>query len=66
MDILTARGIKKHYRSTAGLSFGSGAGSWGGPGIKVRFLRRLPRDPFNVTDEGFDDETGWELRSPNP
>jgi general secretion pathway protein G len=41
-----------------------GGGAWGGPRMKVRFLRRLPKDPFNVTDDGFDDDTGWRLRSP--
>ena len=42
-----------------------GSGAWGGPSSKIRFLRRLPRDPFNVTNEEFDDESGWKLRSPN-
>lgn len=32
------------------------------PGFKLRFLRRIPKDPFNTTDDEFD-QMGWRLRS---
>ncbi len=32
------------------------------PGFNLRFLRRMPQDPFNKGDEDFD-QMGWRLRS---
>ena len=32
------------------------------PGVKMKLLRRLPRDPFNYAQEEFDEE-GWRIRS---
>ena len=32
------------------------------PGVKAKFLRRIPKDPFNYAQEEFDEE-GWRIRS---
>lgn len=41
-----------------------GAGPWAGPDSKIRFLRSIPRDPFNVEGEEHDG-SGWRFRSPH-
>jgi general secretion pathway protein G len=41
-----------------------GSGAWAAPGAKIRFLRRIPKDPFNKEEEDFDG-SGWKFRSPH-